>query len=61
VIQAGIAEVVVDKKWVNPERDKWDETAKRTKIMFDEAGVKLRFWDGELIDVYKYQRSKIFR
>jgi dCMP deaminase len=58
IIQAGIKEVVVDAKWLNPERDKWDETAKRTKVMFGEAGVKLRVWDGELIDVYKYQRGK---
>ena len=60
VIQAGITEVVVDGGWSNPERDKWDETAKRTAVMFEERGIKLRIWDGELIDVYKFQRGKIF-
>jgi dCMP deaminase len=61
IIMAGIKEVVVDSAWLNPERDKWDETAKRTKVMFEEAGVKLRLWDGELIKtIYKFQRGKKF-
>jgi dCMP deaminase len=60
IIRAGIKEVVVDRKWSNPERDKWDETAKRTKVMFEEAGVKLRFWEGDLIQIYKFQRGKKF-
>lgn len=60
VIQSGITEVVIDGKWSNPERDKWDETAKRTKVMFEEAGVKIRVWNGELVDVYKFQRGKKF-
>jgi deoxycytidylate deaminase len=60
VIQSGIKEVVVDKGWSNPKRDKWDETARRTAVMFEEAGVKIRIWDGELIDIYKFQRGRKF-
>jgi dCMP deaminase len=60
IIQAGIKEVVVDKSWSNPERDKWDETAKRTIVMFKEAGVKVRVWNGNLLEIYRFQRGKKF-
>lgn len=58
IIQSGIKEVIVDSSWSNP--DKWDENAKRTIIMFNETKVSLRYWSGELIQVYKFQRGEKF-
>jgi dCMP deaminase len=58
VIQAGIKEVVVDVKWENPEQ--WDETAKRTTEMFKEAGVQVRVWNGNILNIYRFQRGKKF-
>jgi len=28
--------------------------------MFFEAGVSVRYWDGELLDIYKYRSGKKF-
>jgi len=52
IIQAGIYEVVVDKRW--DERyvgadTKWAEQAKRVRVMFMESGVDLRTYEGPLI------------
>lgn len=41
IIQAGISEVILGKK--TSSRAKWDEEAKRSEAMFQEAGVKVRF------------------
>jgi dCMP deaminase len=57
IIQSGIKEVIVDIKWESP--DVWGENAKRTIDMFNETGVNIRMWDGELIQINKFQRGKI--
>jgi len=58
VINSGLIEVIVDKVWDDNNYDIWKETARRTKIMFSEAGVKLRFWDGDFLDVYRFRRGE---
>ena len=47
LIQAGILEIVVHKQW--PEMNqKWQESIKTSKIMFKEAGIKIRVFDKQL-------------
>jgi len=58
ILGAGIKEIVLDAKWGNTDRDKWEEHANRSAVMFKESGVKVRYWDGKLIDIYKYQRCE---
>lgn len=60
IINSGIREVIVDKKWDDHNYNQWVEQANRTKQMFKEAGVKLCFWDGDLIKVVKFRDGKLF-
>lgn len=52
IIQAGVKEVKVHKQWQDWEgqlyRTKWEDSAKISKIMFNEAGIKLTIFDKEL-------------
>jgi len=52
VIQAGIVEVVVHKQWQVYEKkfnwEKWNEASIRSEAMLNEAGVKIRVFDGVL-------------
>ncbi len=58
IVQSGITLVIVDKKWGNQQRDKWDEHAQRSLQLFKEAHVKVHYWDGDLIDIVKFQRGQ---
>lgn len=58
IVQAGIKEVVVDKKWDDENSQKWSEHSERTVIMFNEAGVALRFWTGNIVQINKYRRGE---
>jgi len=60
VVQAGIKEVIIDKFWDDNNDDIWIENANRTKILFQEAGVSLRYWEGELISIKRFKRGKVF-
>ena len=59
IVQSGIKEVVVDKFWDDQNPPQWQEHAKRTKQLFVEAGVKLRFWTGELVPIVKFNRGQV--
>jgi len=59
IVQSGIGEVVVDKDWDDQNSSKWQEHANRTKQLFSEAGITLRFWQGELVPVVKFNRGQI--
>jgi dCMP deaminase len=59
IIQSGIVEVIIDEKWNYNNEEKWTEHANRSKIMFMESGVKLRFWNGDLLNICKFRRGKI--
>lgn len=52
IIQAKISEVVVHQQWQTWERtlywDKWIESSIRSKVKFEEAGIKIRVFDGVL-------------
>lgn len=53
IIQSGIKEVIVSSLWEdsaeNRKQTKWKEEALISKEMFQEAGVKLRIYDGPLV------------
>ncbi len=53
VVQSGIKEVVVDKKWNFGNSPKWREQNKRAVEMFKEVGVNLRYYDGNFIEIKK--------
>jgi len=58
IINAGIKEVIVDKHWDDNNVDQWEEEAKISSVMFKEAGVKIRFYDGELLNIYRFRRGE---
>jgi dCMP deaminase len=60
IVQSGIKEVIVDKLWDDNNDDIWIENANRTKILFQEANIKLRFWEGLLIQITRFKRGGIF-
>jgi dCMP deaminase len=61
IVQSGIKEVIVHKLWNDQNKDIWIEHAERSTILFNEAGVKLRIYDGKIqTEIYGFNRgSKI--
>lgn len=59
IVQAGIKEVIVDKYWDDNNYDIWIENANRTKVLFNESGVKIRFWKGDLVQIHRFKRGEI--
>jgi dCMP deaminase len=60
IIQSGIKEVIVDKMWNDNNYDHWLEEAKISLQMFEECGVKVRFWEGVLLNIFRYRRGEKF-
>jgi dCMP deaminase len=60
VVQSGIKEVIVDKMWNDNNADKWVEHANRSLEMFQECGVKVRYWEGNLLNIFRYRRGEKF-
>lgn len=60
IVQEGIKEVIVDKLWDDNNYAQWVEHAVRSRVMFEEAGVKLRFWEGKLLDIYRFRSGEKF-
>jgi dCMP deaminase len=60
LVQVGIKEVIVDKVWDANNSNKWSEHAKRSIEMFQEAKINVRFWEGNLVDIYKFRRGEKF-
>lgn len=50
IINAGIKEVYCKVEDTTRNREKWDEESARTKQMFEESGVKVFFYDGDLVN-----------
>jgi len=59
IINSGIVEVIVDKTWDDNNYNQWVKEAERTKIMFKEAGISVRFWEGDLINIVRYRNKSI--
>ena len=60
IIQSGIKEVIVDKKWDEGNEGKWKEHAGKSRIMFGEARVKIRYVDVEILEISKFRHGKEF-
>lgn len=60
-IQSGIKEIILCSKWAENETQKWTEEAVASKEMFDEAGIKVRYWSGNLIDITAFKSGNSFR
>ena len=60
IINSGISEVIVDKSWDDNNYAQWVEHAVRSKVMFKEAGVKVRFWEGELLNIHRFRSGEKF-
>ena len=60
IIQSGIKEVIVDRRWNEDNSEKWADNAKRSKIMFEEACVKVRYVDVELLEISKFRDGREF-
>lgn len=59
VVQSGILEVIVDKRWDENNSPKDKEESEKTIQMFKETGIKLRYWEGNLIGIHKFRRGEI--
>lgn len=60
IINSGIKEVIVDANWNNDNGDKWQQQALKTKELFAEADVEIRFWKGKILKIQKYRRGRLF-
>ncbi len=58
IVQAGIKEVVVDKIWDENNSEKWAENGKRSLEMFEEVGVKVRYYEGGFVEISRFKRGK---
>jgi len=58
VINSGISEIIVDKYWDDLNSELWREQAERSLVMFDEAGVKVRYWIGDLLNIQRFRNGK---
>lgn len=58
IIQAGVKEVIVDREFNDWSSEKWVRHSQKTEQMFKEAGVKMRFFEGKILEVTKYRKDK---
>jgi len=62
VIQSSIVEVVIHHQWKDYERQfclkKWIESSQKTRIMFNEAGIRIRFFD-KILGIQGFLDGKI--
>lgn len=58
VIQAGIIEVIADKEWDKNPPLKWKESKKASLEMFEEAGIKVRHFDGFFVQPVRFYSHK---
>ncbi len=59
IVQSGILEVIVDRDWDKTNSPEDIEHMKRSLEMFQEVGVKVRYWNGELPNIEKFRRGRI--
>lgn len=61
IVQVGIVEVIVDDEWNNTNAGDDLEHQKRTILMFNEVGIKIRYWSGKIIQVERFRRGKTLK
>lgn len=53
IIQSGISEIVIHSLWPDMKHSDWEDSAKVSKTMMEESGLKLRIFDQKLnVDAY---------
>ena len=56
IIRTGIKEVILHKEWVEMAGwDHWTEDSKDSRFMFDQCGVKVRFFEGRILALKMYR------
>lgn len=60
IIQKRIAEVIIHKEFNEFDNmdGRWDDSHAAAKTMFEEAGVKVRFWSGNVIQIKGLKNGK---
>ena len=61
VIQSGINEVIVHKKWNNDNDTKWKKSCDTAKDMFNEAGVYVRYYNKPILTITPWRKGKIYK
>ena len=51
IVQKGFSKVVVHKEWNTGNKTKWLESCARSKQMFKEAGIKLRYYHKPILKI----------
>lgn len=58
VIQAGVKRIYLDYNWGISEG--WGESQTKAREMLHEVGVEIYYFNGDLRDVHRYKRGKVF-
>ncbi|MEK6840902.1 MAG: deaminase [Nanoarchaeota archaeon] len=59
IVQSGIREVIVDKKWKTNNLNEWDKRNRRTLEMFEEVGIRLRYHHTRYVEIKKINDGEI--
>lgn len=59
VVQSGVNELIVDKIWNSGNSEKWEEHAKRSLQLFEETGVRVRYYEGDFVEIVKFRGGQI--
>lgn len=60
VIQSGIKEVIVHKKWNDGNKLKWKESCAKARDMLIEANVKIRYYDKPILDIMPWRDGSVY-
>ena len=61
IVQSGILEIIIDEEWEKSNQGKDLEHSKRTLQMFNEVGIKIKYWKGKLLNVEKFRRGEVLK
>ena len=57
VVQSGIKEVIYHKNWNLDNLPKWKESCGKSAGMLEEAGVKIRYYDGPILQIKGWRKG----
>jgi len=58
IVQKGLSKVVVHKEWNTGNKTKWLESCARSKQMFKEAGIKLRYYHKPILKIVGWRNGE---
>jgi len=61
IIQRGISKIIIDKDYSITNSPKWEEEAKISQIMFDEALIPIQSIKVEIVDILGYCDGKVIK